>query len=302
VPRMEVVTGQLVPIGRFARITGLTVKALRHYDEIGLLRPAQVDPSSGYRYYALDQAREAEAVLRLRGFEIPLDDIRPLLDADETTRRERLSAHRARLGSRLERARQTLAELDALIDGKEPLVPDREKDVTRYEIDIRELPEQAVVGTRERVHMNDLTSAIPRGIAEVHGYLEELGVPATGPPITICAFPDADDMVDLANTWPVAEEVHGRGPIDSWTLPAVRALWMRHQGPYERLPQSYRLLEEVMAKSGLEPADAPREIYVTDPQEVSDPAEYVTEIAWPIGPEGELAASEDVFTRRVDPT
>ena len=74
---------------------------------------------------------------------------------------------------------------------------------------------------------------------------------------------------------------------------------MRHRGPYDRLPESYRLLEQVMSQSGLEPTDAPREIYVTDPQEVLDPAEYVTEIAWPIGPDGELVKSEDVFGRRV---
>ena len=55
-----------------------------------------------------------------------------------------------------------------------------------------------------------------------------------------------------------------------------------------------------MAKNGLEPVDAPREIYVTDPQEVPDPENYVTEIAWPIGPDGELAPGTDVFTRRVE--
>jgi effector-binding domain-containing protein len=179
-------------------------------------------------------------------------------------------------------------------------VPEREKDVVEFELEIRELPEQPVVGTRERAHMDDLTTVIPRAIEEVHGYLEELGIRPVGAPITICPAPRDDDMVDVANTWPVAEEAQGRGPIQSWTLPAVRALWMRHRGPYERLPQSYRLLEEVMAQHGLEPVDAPREIYVTDPAEVADPADYVTEIAWPIAPEGELSAAEDVFTRRVE--
>lgn len=45
-------TSTLVPIGRFSRLCGLTVKALRHYDEIGLLKPARVDGSTGYRYYS----------------------------------------------------------------------------------------------------------------------------------------------------------------------------------------------------------------------------------------------------------
>ena len=179
-------------------------------------------------------------------------------------------------------------------------MPDPEKDVVQFELDIRDLPEQPVVGTRERTPSGALGTVIPRAIGEVHAYLEELGVRPVGPPITICPSPDDEDMVDIENTWPVAAEVQERGPIRSWTLPPARVLWMRHRGPYERLPASYRLLEEVMAKNGLEPADAPRETYVSDPQEVTDPADYVTEIAWPIGPEGELDRSEDVFTRRVE--
>ena len=72
------------------------------------------------------------------------------------------------------------------------------------------------------------------------------------------------------------------------TLPATRALVMKHVGPYTALGKSYRLMSEVMEENGLTPADAPREIYVTDPEEVSDPNEYETLIVWPIGPEGEL--------------
>ena len=57
---------QLVPIGRFSEATRLSVKALRHYDDIGLLRPAVTDPQSGYRYYRLGQANRAEAIRQLR--------------------------------------------------------------------------------------------------------------------------------------------------------------------------------------------------------------------------------------------
>ena len=72
------------------------------------------------------------------------------------------------------------------------------------------------------------------------------------------------------------------------TLPATRALVMKHVGPYTALGNSYRLMSEVMEENGLTPTGAPREIYVTDPEEVSDPNEYETVIVWPIGPEGEL--------------
>jgi DNA-binding transcriptional MerR regulator len=69
-----------VQIGRFSRLTGLTVKALRHYDEIGLLRPAGVDAETGYRSYEPEQAERAEAIRMLRRLEVPLDDIARLLD------------------------------------------------------------------------------------------------------------------------------------------------------------------------------------------------------------------------------
>ena len=65
-------------IGSFSRVSGLTVKALRHYDEIGLLEPARVDEWTGYRYYGLEQARAAEEIRRLRSLEVPLDEIRDL--------------------------------------------------------------------------------------------------------------------------------------------------------------------------------------------------------------------------------
>src|SRR5919197_3392344 len=73
---MELETRQLLSIGMFAQLSGLTVKALRHYDQIDLLKPAHVDESSGYRYYALAQARTAEAIRTLRAPEVPLDEVR----------------------------------------------------------------------------------------------------------------------------------------------------------------------------------------------------------------------------------
>lgn len=61
----------MLTIGRFADASGLTVKALRHYDAIGLLAPAHVDPDTGYRYYDTAQVEEAVAIRRLRALRAP---------------------------------------------------------------------------------------------------------------------------------------------------------------------------------------------------------------------------------------
>ena len=71
----------LIPIGRFSWVSRLSIKALRHYDDAGLLVPAWVDPSSGYRYYTYAQATQAEVIRVLRSLEMPLDEIREVLGA-----------------------------------------------------------------------------------------------------------------------------------------------------------------------------------------------------------------------------
>ena len=76
-------TANLMSIGRFARLSGLTVKALRHYDELGLLRPAAVDPDTGYRSYSSAQLARAEAIRLLRRLEVPLDDVATLVATDD---------------------------------------------------------------------------------------------------------------------------------------------------------------------------------------------------------------------------
>ncbi|HYX11474.1 MAG TPA: MerR family transcriptional regulator, partial [Candidatus Acidoferrum sp.] len=61
----------LLSIGRFARLSGLSIGALRHYDEVDVLRPAAVDPETGYRRYRRDQLAVARTIARLRDLEMP---------------------------------------------------------------------------------------------------------------------------------------------------------------------------------------------------------------------------------------
>ncbi|WP_344735144.1 MerR family transcriptional regulator, partial [Nocardioides fonticola] len=84
-------------IGEFARRSGLTVKALRLYDEMGLLRPASVDPATGYRGYDADQVPRARLLARLRLAGVPLRDAAPMLDDDAEGRRALLLSHRRRV-------------------------------------------------------------------------------------------------------------------------------------------------------------------------------------------------------------
>src|SRR5690349_6926592 len=107
----------MLSIGRFADVTGLTVKALRDYDEIGLLAPARVDPDNGYRYYDAAQVEDAVTIRHLRALELPLDEIRGLLDADADALRDRLAAHGYRVAEEVRDKHSLLIELSALVQG-----------------------------------------------------------------------------------------------------------------------------------------------------------------------------------------
>jgi DNA-binding transcriptional MerR regulator len=66
----------MLAIGDFSRITHLSIRTLRHYHEVGLLEPAEVDPSSGYRHYTLDQVPIAQVIRRFRDLDTPVERVR----------------------------------------------------------------------------------------------------------------------------------------------------------------------------------------------------------------------------------
>jgi DNA-binding transcriptional MerR regulator len=105
----------LLTIGRFARLTGLSIGALRHYDELDLLRPARTDPFTGYRLYARDQLEAARTIVRLRDLELPLETIRAYLATDDRAEARRLLAeHHGRIQARTFRLQRVLHILGQL--------------------------------------------------------------------------------------------------------------------------------------------------------------------------------------------
>jgi len=112
-------TYELLTVGNMARASGLTTKALRHYDRIGLLPPAVIDGGNGYRRYRGDQVAEARLVQLLRSLELPLDQVRTVVAAwtsgDTATAEGIIHRHRSRLDARVTRLRGALHRIDHLL-------------------------------------------------------------------------------------------------------------------------------------------------------------------------------------------
>jgi DNA-binding transcriptional MerR regulator len=113
---------ELVSIGRFARLSGLSIGALRHYHELGLLEPARIDAHTGYRSYARGQLDDARLIGRLRELDVALPEIRAIVAADADARRQLLAAHRTRLVAQVSRIQRQLHWLNQSIDHEVPIM------------------------------------------------------------------------------------------------------------------------------------------------------------------------------------
>ena len=157
-------TPELMPIGRFARLSGLSVGALRHYDAHGLLAPASVSEETGYRSYAVDQLETARAIALLRDLEMSLPEIRGYLSADAEGRRARLARHRGRLQARADRLHRVLHQFKEIpmtndpagTTGTDQLEPDTHRrlgvDLFNHVWRLLETEERTVEQEDEMVH------------------------------------------------------------------------------------------------------------------------------------------------------
>ena len=131
-----------VSIGEFARGSHLSVKALRLYDELGVLVPARVDEASGYRYYDAAQLESARLVAMLRQLDFPLAEIKELLGCDPVDAAARIAAHWREVESAHKARRELADHLVNRLSGKRSVM---------YEVATREMPERSLLCLKRNV-------------------------------------------------------------------------------------------------------------------------------------------------------
>jgi len=255
----------MLSIGRFADATGLTVKALRHYDEIGLLQPARVDPETAYRYYDAAQVEEAATIRRLRALELPLEEIRALLNADDDTLRDRLAAHGYRVAEEAREKHSLLIELSALVEGGGGEVV----------VKIRDVPELHLAATIRHLRLVD-----PEGVAQMlrlaWNRLAERGIAPAGPPTALFRSGDGDGTHLVEAGFPVAPGVEGDELLRVTAYPAAPAATADHVGSYDGLHQTAQRFIATVLGQGLRFAQAIRIEYVE--------TDVHARLVWPLAP------------------
>jgi effector-binding domain-containing protein len=271
----EVVQLKLVPIGRFSKMTRLSVKALRLYDEIGLLAPAHVDPTSGYRYYDLGQANRAEAVRILRSVDMPLDEIRAILDTDDAELvHKQLVVHRERLAERLAAQERMLAYLEALIQREEGIMP--------YDVQVTEVEPQQVIAVRIHTGMSRVADDVGNGFGRLVHALGIAGVsPAGAPLLVLHDVIDQETDGDIEICIPIDGNISEQEGVYRRELEGGTMASTIHHGPYQEIAPAYHTVTGWISDHGHEIAGPPREIYLNDPQTVPE-EELLTRVEFPI--------------------
>ncbi|MFC4468770.1 MerR family transcriptional regulator [Streptomyces xiangluensis] len=132
----------LLGIGGFALLSGLSVHALRHYDEVGLLPPAVVDPDTGYRRYRQDQVQRARLIGALRKVDLPLDEVRQVLDEpDSVIRQAVLTRHQQELSERARILARMVHTVDNFIEHGVAMPQVTSPRIVQVTINVRDLDE-----------------------------------------------------------------------------------------------------------------------------------------------------------------
>jgi len=133
-------------IGEFARDSRLSAKALRLYDELGLLPPARVDEESGYRFYEPGQLKQARLIAALRQLQVPLAEIKAILPLEPVQGAERLRQFWATTEAGHTTRRALAAYLIDELSGKRSVV---------YEVITREMPDRSLLCLKRNVADRD---------------------------------------------------------------------------------------------------------------------------------------------------
>jgi DNA-binding transcriptional MerR regulator len=190
----------LMTIGEFARLSRLSPKALRIYDDSGLLAPARVDPASGYRWYVAEQLDQARLVASLRQIGVPLAQIKVILPLAPEPAAERVARYWAATEAEHGARRELAGRLVDRLTGKK-------SDMS--EVEVRDLPERSLLRLIRHAHADDLLPIGKAFIARFRGAVPLLGGAAGAPFVIYHGEVNTDSDGPIEWCWPVPADQAG---------------------------------------------------------------------------------------------
>lgn len=271
--------GRTIRIGAFARVAGVSVVTLRHYEEVGILQPRQIDPATGYRSYDLDQLPRLNRLLALRDLGFSLEQIRLLLA--EPLSLERLQGmfllQQVQTQQMLAQEQGRLLRIAARLHQIE-----QEGTLPKFDVSVKQVDELLVASVRDLIALD---GGVGQNYGKVAAYLEQQHVPVRPPVIVLLhsrtQIQGTRLYLDVEVALSIVQPLPGNEEITIRSLPASEMACTIHMGMDMQIGQAYAALQRWMADNQYQVTGPARQIRLKYGPEV-DPTHYITEVQYPI--------------------
>lgn len=262
---------KLYRIGMFSKMNQVTIKALRYYDEVGLLRPRFIDPDNGYRYYSSSQVEPLHRLLALRRIGYSIEEIKRVQDGESEQRI--LQKKKQQLLKEISDRMGMLSQIEGYL----------QQDEENYHMVVKRLPEVIVASTRKIIpNFDALFSSIPAMGAE----MERAGCVCAEPEYCFNIYHDneyKEENIDIEVCEAVTELKEDVGDLKFRCIPEVpAALCIMHKGSYEFLPKAYAAAVKFAENNGYEIIDSARENCIDGVWNKESEDDWLTEIQIPV--------------------
>jgi len=269
----------VIKIGDFARLSQVTVPTLRHYDEVGLLKPISVDSVSGYRYYSVSQLPRLNRILALKdlGFTLlqietmlngglPLAELRGMLKLKHAEVEQHLADEQARLDRIAARLRQI----------------EQEDRMSEYEVVLKTVSPLLIAACKVTIPTNDQAgNYLCQAYTEVFDHIKRHGAKVTGSNLAL--WHQSSEVLEnevAEAAVPIDHAIPDTESVKIYELPSTRVASAVHHGAFENFTQLHTALHQWVEANQYQIVGPYREIYINhDPQDMSNSA---TEIQYPV--------------------
>lgn len=271
----------MLKIGDFSRMSLVSIKALRYYDELGLLKPVQVDEFTGYRYYSTSQLTRLNRILALKDMGLALEQIARLLDQELTPDQVHgmLKLKQIELEQQLADGQQRLQRIETWLHTFE-----QEAIMPAYDVILKKIAPLRVAQVHAIVpDMEQIGSVLDRSFDQVGGYINQHGATPIEPAITLY-YEEGSCMqnFEVGACMPFTGTLASSDAVEVCELPTYEtAASVVHHGPFSTLNEAYSAGFRWIEANGYQTVGHVRELNL-EYERNGDQTKYVTEIQFPI--------------------
>lgn len=270
----------MLSIGEFSNICKVSTKTLRYYAEIGLLLPDEINPENGYRYYSIEQLETMLFINRLKVYKFSLEEIKAVLESEES-QDEKLTLALIRKKQEIEKQVQEFKmTVDQLNNDLANMAQGKSIMAYLESIDVQlvEVPRMVLLSIRKMVHECDYADEYGNCFRKLFRKIADDKLTVLAPPRVLFHSAEFGPLgLDTEFAIPVKEYVPGTSDF----YPGLCLKTVLY-GSYSNLSSVYTKQREWAEKEGYESTHALFEVYNTDPSQVSNESELITEIYYPV--------------------